>query len=216
MPFYEVLNYIGLFSGIIASLASVIWLVLMMRKKDQSQTELEQMMKNMLEDKTDHNNFMDKRYVLQEAYHSQGLNQARNTYIFSLIFASVGFIYIIFSLSNVDKGVPISNQSQAIIGLGAGTIIDAVSALFFVQSNKARQLMADFFDRLRTDRKLEEALKLVNETSDNKIKDILIVILSTSFTGSKVNESSLNLIVTSLLGIKPDKLNEEKDAVDIA
>jgi hypothetical protein len=36
-----------------------------------------------------------------------------------------------------------------------------VSALFFVQSNRARNLMTAFFDKLRQDRSLEEALRLI-------------------------------------------------------
>ncbi len=50
--------------------------------------------------------------------------------------------------------------------LVAGTVIDAVAALFFVQSNKARELMTEFFDKLRVDRKLDEALRLMSDISD--------------------------------------------------
>ena len=42
----------------------------------------------------------------------------------------------------------------------AGGIVDAVAALFFVQSKRAQESMAEFFDKLRRDRNHLEARKL--------------------------------------------------------
>jgi hypothetical protein len=109
-------------------------------------------------------------------YHQQSISQCRISFWFSLIFAAFGFLIITTSVfTYTDK--------SGYIGIVAGAIIDAVSALFFVQSNKARQLMSEFFDRLRQDRKLEEALKLCESVDDTFFRNALKVKLSLFFSG---------------------------------
>jgi hypothetical protein len=109
-------------------------------------------------------------------YHTQSLSQSRISFWFSLVFATVGFLIIASS-------VFIYNKESSYIGIVSGTIIDAVSALFFYQSNKARQLMSEFFDRLRADRKLEESLKLCDTIDDPIMRNSLKVKLSLYFSG---------------------------------
>ena len=109
---------------------------------------------------------------LLEEYHAQGLSQSRVSFWLSLLFASVGFAIISMSIGlflSQTREVTIEDAIKPTFALVAGIIIDAVSALFFVQSNKARQLMAEFFDKLRSDRKLEEALRLIENVSDSTI-----------------------------------------------
>lgn len=60
----------------------------------------------------------------------------------------------------------LSKYASAIIGLVSGTIIQSVGALFFMQSNRARRQLAEFFDRLRRDRRFDEALRLVRDVSN--------------------------------------------------
>lgn len=91
----------------------------------------------------------EKQFLLMSEYHAQGLAQSKISFWFSLIFASIGFFVIIVSIFMVNRESDFVEQGQAFVSLVAGTIIEAVSALFFVQSNRARQLMTDFFDRLR-------------------------------------------------------------------
>lgn len=111
-----------------------------------------------------------------DEYHRQSIAQSRISFWFSLAFAGLGFLIIATSVfAYSDKA--------GYLGVIAGTIIDAIAALFFYQSNRARQLMAEFFDRLRTDRKLEEALRLCDEINDGKIRDALRVRLSLHFSG---------------------------------
>ena len=89
-------------------------------------------------------------------YHAQGLSQSRVSFWFSLVFASLGFAIIALSvgifLQRVDNPNVgwLETAGKPVFTLVAGTVIDAVSALFFVQSNKARQLMTEFFDKLRS------------------------------------------------------------------
>ncbi len=103
---------------------------------------------------------VDKQYLLLREYHAQGLAQSKISFWFSLIFAALGFAVIVSAIFTLQPGERLLEQGRTFITLVAGTVIDAVAALFFVQSNKARQLMVDFFDRLRNDRKLEESLRL--------------------------------------------------------
>lgn len=102
----------------------------------------------------------DKQFALLKQYHDQGLAQSRVSFWFSLIAASVGFMVIVTAFLIADSGVAITQQGRAALTLLAGTIVETTAGLFFVQSNRARKLMIEFFDRLRMDRKLFEALKL--------------------------------------------------------
>jgi hypothetical protein len=127
-----------------------------------------------------------RQYALLREYHAQGLAQSRVSFWFSLTFASIGFAVIALAVGIYIQGPPISsglldNAGKPIFALVSGTIIDAVAALFFVQSNKARQLMTEFFDKLRTDRKLDESLKLVESISDPSVASRLKALLALHF-----------------------------------
>lgn len=143
-------------------------------------------------------NVADKQYLLLKEYHAQGLAQSKVSFWFSLIFAALGFAVIVSAIFSVEEGTAnLIEQKRTLITLIAGTVIDAVSALFFVQSNKARQLMVDFFDRLRNDRKLEESLKLASGIEQADLRSRLNALLSLSFADIKTNDGFL----ASLLGI---------------
>ena len=94
----------------------------------------------------------DKQYLLLREYHAQGIAQSKISFWFSLVFAALGFGVIVSGLLALQADKEISKQAGSFIDMLAGTIIDSVPALFFVQSNKARQLMSEFFDKLRIDR----------------------------------------------------------------
>jgi hypothetical protein len=81
------------------------------------------------------------------------------------MFASVGFLIIVlaaFMHANAESGSTIARFI-------AGGIVDAVAALFFVQSKRAQESMADFFDKLRRDRNHMEARKLWDNRGQRKI-----------------------------------------------
>lgn len=140
---------------------------------------------------------VDKQYLLLREYHAQGLAQSKISFWFSLVFAALGFLVIITAIFTMDRGVGLGSQGRTFISLIAGTIIDAVSALFFVQSNKARQLMVDFFDRLRSDKKLEESLRLAAAIDDKQLRSRLNTLISLHFADIKPTDSFL----TSVFGI---------------
>jgi hypothetical protein len=144
----------------------------------------------------------DKQYLLLREYHAQGLAQSKVSFWFSLIFAALGFAVIVSAIFTLQPREQLLNQGRTFISLVAGTVIDAVAALFFVQSNKARQLMVDFFDRLRKDRKLEEALRLALEIPDAELRNRVYTLLSLSFAEIKLTD----VFLASLLDIREPRL----------
>lgn len=148
----------------------------------------------------------DKQYLLLREYHAQGLAQSKISFWFSLIFASLGFAVIVIAILTMERGVQLTEQGRSFITLIAGTIIDAVAALFFVQSNKARQLMTEFFDKLRADRKLEESLNLASQVPDQILQSRLKIIIAMNLADVKSSEAILPLIIGTQSEIK--KINE--------
>ncbi|MBB3914132.1 TRADD-N-associated membrane domain-containing protein [Rhizobium fabae] len=137
--------------------------------------------------------------ALMREYHAQGLSQSKISFWFSLIFASLGFAIIALSiglfLQNTGSGESwIDTAAKPIFTLVAGAIIDAVAALFFVQSNKARELMVEFFDKLRNDRKLDEALALMSDIDDVQIAAKSKSLISLSFAGVSVDKNVLDAL----------------------
>lgn len=129
-------------------------------------------------------------------YHHQSISQSRISFWFSLIFATVGFLIIATSIFTYS-------DKTGYLGIVAGTIIDAVSALFFVQSNKARQLMSEFFDRLRQDRKLEESLKLSDSIDDKFLRNAVKTKLSLFFSGLEDSHNIASEIIRLAKGGSP-------------
>jgi hypothetical protein len=131
------------------------------------------------------------QYALLREYHAQGLAQSRVSFWFSLVFASIGFSLIALSivlflqeeLGSSTEWLKIA--AKPVFTLVSGTVIDAVAALFFVQSNKSRQLMVEFFDKLRLDRKLDEALKLAAAIEDPLVGSNLKALLALNFADVK-------------------------------
>src|ERR1039457_6241584 len=81
-----------------------------------------------------------RQYLLLREYHAQGIAQSKISFWFSLVFAALGFAVIVSGLLTLQTDKEFSKQAGSFITMLAGTVIDAVSALFFVQSNKARQI----------------------------------------------------------------------------
>lgn len=117
----------------------------------------------------------DSYWTLLNAYYAQGLGQSRISFSMSLIAASLGFALIIVTV--VLSYFRVASIDAVAVGLIAGTITEAVAALFFVQSNKSRSLMQDMHARLRKDdrvnRQYFKALELIREIKDPAVQDDL-------------------------------------------
>jgi hypothetical protein len=140
----------------------------------------------------------EKQFLLLKQYHSQGLSQSRVSFWFSLIFAALGFAVIVIAILAANKDKSFWEQSNSIISLLSGTIIDAVSALFFVQSNRSRELMANFFEKLRADRKIEESLKLCDEIPDDYLRSKLKLVLSLHFAEITPSDNIISMVFREL------------------
>ena len=95
----------------------------------------------------------------------------------------------------IDRNVGLSQQSAAVISLLAGTIIDAVAGLFFVQSGRAQRVMQEFFEKLRTDRKLDESLALAERVTDPELQGKLQVLLAPNFADVEASPDILSAIL---------------------
>ncbi len=139
--------------------------------------------------------------ALMQEYHEQGLSQSKISFWFSLVFASLGFAIIasavVIFLQGTGSQGTLESAGKPIFTLVAGTVIDAVAALFFVQSNKARQLMTEFFDKLRVDRKLDEDLALMKGLKDPIISSRIQGIVALHFSDVPLDKVLLSETFTT-------------------
>ncbi|MEM6409236.1 MAG: hypothetical protein AAF700_12580 [Pseudomonadota bacterium] len=113
------------------------------------------------------------------SYYNQALSRAQISFWFSLIFASIGFGVIIMAFASHDS----SDISGSVLKIVSGTIIDAVAALFFVQSTNAQKSMSEFFEKLRHDRLNAEAREMVAEIEDATSRDQVRIDMIGKYTG---------------------------------
>jgi hypothetical protein len=132
-----------------------------------------------------------RQELLMRRYHDQSLRQSTYSFWFSLIFAAAGFSLITVAVLQTDTDV----TAKTTLSMISGVVIESVSALFFVQSNKARQLMITFFDKLRADRKLEEALRMASDLPDQVLRSRLQVVLALNFAETNVPDELLGEIL---------------------
>ena len=112
-------------------------------------------------------------------YYGEVLAQSKTSFWFSLVFAVIGFLVILVAAFMFSG----KQDTTTLIQMLAGTIIDAVSALFFVQSRHAQKSMADFFDKLRQDRQHTDSKSMCESISDPIAKDALKMQLSIYYSG---------------------------------
>ncbi|MFD2097494.1 hypothetical protein ACFSJ3_15975 [Corallincola platygyrae] len=113
-------------------------------------------------------------------YHQNSLAQSRISFWFSIGAGTLGFLVIIVGALMAMAGV---QSTTSILTVVSGTIIDAIAALFFTQSNQARKLMTEFFDKLRVDRQFNESLRLCESIPDESTQSQLKARLSLFFAG---------------------------------
>lgn len=128
-------------------------------------------------------------------YYAQVLGQSKTSFWFSLVFASIGFLIIVlaaFMHADAESGSTVAR-------FVAGGVVDAVAALFFVQSKRAQESMADFFDKLRRDRNHVKARKLCESLETKEAKDALRVRLALHYAEVETPDSIAESIMTTCL-----------------
>lgn len=113
------------------------------------------------------------------SYYNKALSRTTVSFWFSLFFASVGFSVIVIAFVTHTNG----NMIDTLIKVVSGTVIDAVSALFFVQSTNAQKSMNEFFEKLRLDRLNVEAREMINEIENAERRDQLRAQLVIKYSG---------------------------------
>jgi hypothetical protein len=128
-------------------------------------------------------------------YYAQVLAQSKISFWFSLLFASLGFAVIViagFRYSSASGGA-------AVAQFIAGIIMDAVAAMFFVQSKNAQTAMGDFFDKLRRDRQQVESRRLCENIASPAARDALRVQLSLHYADVINREQIAGIIINACL-----------------
>ena len=120
-----------------------------------------------------------RHFELIENYYSQALNQSKVSFWFSLTGASVGFCVIILSIILYQE----DRNGVALFSLISGVVIEAVSTLFFTQTNRDQKRRSEFFENLRKDKQYKEALTLCESIQDPIAKDALKIQIALSFAG---------------------------------
>ena len=132
-------------------------------------------------------------------YYSQVLGQSRVSFWFSLIFASLGFAVIIAAALMYSE----KSTGSSVASFIAGVIVDAVAALFFVQSRESQRAMAEFFDKLRIDRERLESRRMVDMLSDPLAKDALRLQLALHLAGVPEGKAIADGIIDAALKRHP-------------
>jgi len=203
------IDFINILATILGTLTSVLSVVIfykiLVRKETKKSSkfdpfsqytdEIKRINHILNQDKDISVNSEDKKFILLKEYHAQSLAQSRISFWFSIVFASIGFFIIVIAiLAAINK----TNVTGSIITLISGVVVEAVSALFFVQSNKSRILMSSFFDKLRADRKLEDAILLANQIPDEILQSKIKVILSLNFAEVNTTDDILSVVLKEL------------------
>lgn len=114
----------------------------------------------------------------KRSYHEQRLSQSKWAFRLSFWGSILGFAVIVWC---IWKSISINQVEWA--GVISGTVIEAVSALFFYLSNKANEKITEFFKELTIDANVKDSMKLASEIKDNTIRDKLLVKLSLHLSG---------------------------------
>ena len=116
--------------------------------------------------------------LLNLEYHAQGIGQSKTMFYVSIAGAALGFAVVIAGVVLALLG----RTDAAVVSVVGGVVTDAVSALFFRESNRARDLLRAFFDSLRTDikeeRQLAAGLSLVDQVESSEVRDWLRTVIS--------------------------------------
>jgi len=115
---------------------------------------------------------------LINSYHEQALTQARVQFWFSIVAATVGFVWILYTSANIQ-----ADQLLTVFKPIAGLIMDAVAFLFFNQAAETRERATDLYDRLRRDKRKEDSSVLVASIEDVQLRSAVKAQLALHMAG---------------------------------
>ena len=105
-------------------------------------------------------------YKFLESHHRQALQQSSVQFWFSIFAATIGFIFIIVMICTSSG----NTWYEYIVKVLPGTIIDAISVLFFNQAHETRDRAANFFKELTYDKQIAKSVAIADAIEDKAIK----------------------------------------------
>jgi hypothetical protein len=123
-------------------------------------------------------------------YYQQSLEQSNVSFWFSLGMGTLGFLIIVSSIFN-----PLNQERDLTkIHILSGIIIEAVSALIFVQSNKTTETMVNFAEKIRLDRWMRKGFILTDTIENEDLKSKVKAIITMNLLGIKISDSDKEVI----------------------
>lgn len=126
----------------------------------------------------------DSLYKFLESHHRQALQQSSVQFWFSIFAASIGFIFIIVMICTSSG----SEWYEIIVKILPGTIIDAISVLFFSQAHETRDRAADFYKELTYDKQVAKSIAIADAIEDKAIKATVQARIALHIAGLKDEE----------------------------
>jgi hypothetical protein len=126
-------------------------------------------------------------------YHQQALSQARVQFWFSVMAATIGFLYIMYAASTADSSNPATYTK-----ILPGVVIEAVAALFFRQAEQTRQRATELYDRLRKGRQMVRAESVVETIEDIRIRSAVKAQIALHMVGLVPKEIDLQSFLSKV------------------
>ena len=125
--------------------------------------------------------------LLINSYHEQALGQSSVQFWFSVVAATIGFIWILYSASVVDP-----KDLIQLMNVLPGVAMDAAAFLFFRQATQTRERATQLYDRLRTDKQMTESISVVTSIEHKEIKSAVQAQIALHMSGISTAPLDLN------------------------
>lgn len=125
-------------------------------------------------------------------YHEQALGQAKAQFWFSVVAATIGFAWILYSGANIS-----ADNFASVSKILPGVVMDAVAFLFFKQASETRQRATELYDRLRRDKQMAESVPLVSSIEDIKVRSAVKAQIALHMSGLEPKPIDLGSFLSS-------------------
>lgn len=131
---------------------------------------------------------------LVDGYHRQALDQARVQFWFSVVAATIGFFWILYTGSSIDI-----EKLSSYFKILPGIMIEVVSVLFFKQAGETRERATALYDRLRLDNQRVQAISLVESIDNMNVRSAVKAQLSLHMVGLSPQPINLTAFLSSTI-----------------
>jgi hypothetical protein len=116
---------------------------------------------------------------IMEKYSALNLAQSRTSFIASIVFASLGFLVILSGVAVVI--FKLGTLESATIPALSGAVVETVGGLLFAINKRTQKVMLEFYNKLRSDHRVEHAIEIAKELPDRHMGSSLQVLLALQF-----------------------------------